>query len=86
MRNRALRLWADIGERATWTFVQTFLGQMGLAAASVDPFADISVLQRAGLAGLAASLAVLKGYAAARIGAKGTASTLPASLDTVVVG
>lgn len=69
------RLLLDVAERATLTFVQAFLG-VWLVADWAD-LTDVHLAQRAAVAGIAAALAVVKGFAAARVGDPGTASLLP---------
>lgn len=61
----------DLAERAFFTFVQAF------TAAMVVPDLSISGLKAAGLAGVAAVFALLKGLAAGVIGEKGSAAALP---------
>lgn len=69
------RLLLDVAERATLTFVQAFLS-VWLVADWAD-LTDVHLAQRAAVAGIAAALAVIKGFAAARVGDPGTASLLP---------
>lgn len=69
------RLLLDVAERATLTFVQAFLS-VWLVADWAD-LTDVRLAQRAAVAGIAAALAVVKGFAAARVGDPGTASLLP---------
>ncbi len=69
------QLLLDVAERATLTFVQAFLG-VWLVADWAD-LTDVHLAQRAAVAGIAAALAVVKGFAAARVGDPGTASLLP---------
>lgn len=69
------RLLLDVAERATLTFVQAFLS-VWLVADWAD-LTDVHLAQRAAVAGIAAALAVVKGFAAARVGDPGTASLLP---------
>lgn len=70
----------DIAERATWTYVQSFLGF--LLASQISTAVDkVGVLKGAAVAGLPAVLAILKGGLATLFGDKDTASTLPAALD-----
>lgn len=71
------RLIYDLGERAGWTAAQAAIAYV--------------LVQSADWSGewvpiIGACLAVLKGIAASKVGAKGTAATLPAHLDTTVVG
>jgi hypothetical protein len=68
------QLIQDVGERAALTFLQAFLG-VWLVADWAD-LTDVRLAQRAAVAGVAAALAVIKGFAASRIG-DGTASLLP---------
>ena len=82
MTSRAtLRLLWDIAERAGATFVQEFLSFF-IAALAIGQAADLSLLNRAALAGIAAVLAMLKGWVASKMGSKQTASLLPARLET----
>lgn len=60
-----LQTLKDIGERAVWTFVQTFL-----AVFVID---DLSTVRPAAVAALAAVLSVVKGFVATRVG-DGTAA------------
>jgi hypothetical protein len=75
----------DIAERAAWTFVQTFVAFLITAEfwSAVD---RVSVAKQAAAAGLAATLAVVKGLFGTLIGNRETASTLPASVDPATPG
>lgn len=66
------KLLLDILERTLWTYVQAFLGM--LLASSV---LDVSTLKLAAVAALPAALAVVKGFAASRIGDPETAAIPP---------
>jgi hypothetical protein len=68
------RLYADLAERALWTFVQAFIGVL-LAGGMLD--LSTGTLRAGAIAGIAAVLALIKGVAASRIGDPGTAATLP---------
>lgn len=65
------KLAIDIAERTFWTYVQSFIGL--LLAASV---LDISTVKAAAVSAIPAALAVIKGFAASRIG-DATAAALP---------
>jgi hypothetical protein len=64
MRN----LYIDMAERALWTAVQAFI--------AVWIIGDPSSAKSAAIAGVAAALSVVKGFAASRIGDKESAATL----------
>ena len=68
-------LLLDVAERATLTFVQAFLSVW--VVASWADLTDVHLAQRAAVAGIAAALAAIKGFAAARVGDPDTASLLP---------
>ena len=55
-----MKLLRDVAERAVMTFIQAFL--------SVFVVADLSTAKGAVIAGVAAALAVVKGFVASRIG------------------
>ncbi len=57
--------WRDALERIVWTFVQAFVGALLADAAGV---LNLDAVKAAGIAGLAAVLAVVKTVAASRIG------------------
>ncbi len=65
------KLLLDIAERTFWTYVQSFIGL--LLASSVI---DITTLKAAGVSAIPAALAVIKGFAASRVG-DNTAAALP---------
>lgn len=67
------QLAIDIAERAAATFLQAFLAVL-LAGTALD--FSVPALKAAGLAGIAAVLAMLKGVVASRLG-DGTAAFLP---------
>ncbi|HUR18880.1 MAG TPA: hypothetical protein VMZ51_08105 [Acidimicrobiales bacterium] len=71
------KLLADLSERAFWTAVEAAVAY--LLVQSADWSGEWVPI-------VGACLSVLKGIIASKIGAKGTASTLPAHLDTTVVG
>lgn len=77
------KLLIDIAERALWTFVQAFLAVFAVTGALDVDFASA---KKAAIAGVAAVLAVLKGFAASRIGSDNTAATLPREKDTPLPG
>lgn len=64
-------LLLDLAERALWTFAQAF--------ASFFVVTDLGTAKVAAAAGVASVLALVKGFAASRLGDK-TASTVPPSL------
>lgn len=68
------REFFDLVERVGWTAAQAFL--------AVFVVTNVSTAKAAGVAAAAAAVAVLKGFVAQKVGAKGTAATLPASLDS----
>lgn len=76
------RFWKDLLERCFWTFVQTFLALFvaQLAAGTVDEWSGIdawfTALRAAGVGAVAATLALLKGLIASRIGNPESASTV----------
>ena len=55
----------DVAERAAWTFAQAFLGAFVVT--------DLSTAKTAALAGLAAAVAVLKGFVASQVGERNAA-------------
>jgi len=77
------RYAVDLAERVTWTFLQAFGAQLVVSGwFSVDGVDDLSLLQKAGIAGAAAVLSLLKGLVAKHVGSPTTAALLPASEDT----
>lgn len=73
------RLLLDVAERAVLTFIQAFLSLW--VVASWADLTDVGLAQRAAVAGVAAALAVVKGFAASRVGDPTTASLLPPKAD-----
>lgn len=71
-------LLLDLLERAFFTFLQAFLGSF-LAFNATDLTTAKTAAVAALAAGVAAALALVKGFAASRLG-DGTASTVPHSL------
>ena len=69
-------LLADVAERTLWTWAESFLGLLIAAPMFADGLVDLSVVETAAVAGIPAALAVVKGFAASRIGKRDTASTL----------
>jgi len=69
------QLVVDVAERAALTFVQAFLSVW--VVSSWADLTDVGLAQRAAVAGIAAALAVIKGFAASRVGDPDTASLLP---------
>lgn len=63
------RYWADLGERAAWTFLQA-----ALAVFTVTGGKD--GMKAAAIAGVAAVLSMLKSLAASKIGNPDSASTV----------
>lgn len=81
MNQRLKQFWYDTGERAVWTFVQTFLAFI-LAAEIWNAVDKVSLVKQAAAAGIAACLSILKSVVIGKnVGAKDTASTLPAAKD-----
>ena len=73
----------DLLERVLWTAAQAFLAQLIASGFfSVDNVTDLSILQKAGVAALAAVLSLAKGLAARAVGSPYTAATLTYSEDT----
>jgi hypothetical protein len=71
-----MRQWLiDTGERALFTFLETFLA---LVLANGQNWLDVTVLRSAAIGGVAAVLAVLK----AAIASRKTEAVSPASLAT----
>lgn len=72
----ATRYAKDLTERVVWTFLQAF-GAVLVASGwfSVDGVTDLSIVQKAGVGGAAAVLALLKGVLAKRVGDPNSAST-----------
>ena len=70
---------ADIAERTTMTYAQTFLGL--LLTSSVTGLLDIDAWTSAAVAALPAGLAALKGTIGTILGRSGTGSWLPADRD-----
>lgn len=62
------KLTKDVLERTFWTALQAFL--------AVFVVTDVSTAKSAGVAALAAAIAVIKGFAASRVGQKDSAATL----------
>lgn len=72
-------LITDLSERALSTFVQVFLAQLALSGFfSVEGVVDLALVQKAGLAGVAAVLSLVKGIIATRVGVESSASLAPA--------
>lgn len=68
----------DLAERVASTFVVTFLGLLVSSGwFSVDQITDVSILERAGIAGLAAVLSLIKGWVAMFVGDSSSASLAP---------
>ncbi len=59
-------LLRDLAERVLWTFVETFLGVLVVDQALLD--GDLGAVKVAAAAGAAAVAAVVKGYAASKVG------------------
>ena len=77
------RLLLDIIERVGWTFIEGATATLMLA-----DFLAVDAWKAAVVGGLAAVLAVIKGYAASKVGSSISAATLPAlpPSTNVVVG
>ncbi len=77
------RYWIDVAERVFWTFLQAFGAQLVLSGwFTVDGVIDLSILEKAGLAGVAAALSFVKGLVARGVGSPTTAALLPVEDDT----
>lgn len=73
----------DLAERIGATFIMAFLAQLiGAGWFDVNGVLDLSILEKAGLAGIAAVLSLLKGLAAHFVGSPNTAALLPKTDDT----
>jgi hypothetical protein len=73
----------DLIERVGWTFLQAFGAELVASGwFTVDGVTDLSVLQKAGIAGIAAVLSVIKGLVAKGVGSPNTAALLPAAAET----
>jgi hypothetical protein len=73
---RTVKLYlVDLAERVGSTAAETFLAT--LIAAGVGGLTDVSVYQKAGIAALAAGLAVLKGIIGKYVGDRSSASLAP---------
>lgn len=59
----------DILERSVWTFLQTFLG--------IFVVTDLATAEQAAVAGVAAVLAVIKGFVATKVGQHNAALPSP---------
>lgn len=72
------RYLADLAERVFWTWLQAF-GATLVASGwfDVNGVLDLSILEKAAIAGIAAVLSLLKGIVAKGVGSNYTASTLP---------
>lgn len=70
------KLVADMAERAGFTFLQAFLSVWMIS--SWADLTDVGLWQRAAVAGIAAALSVVKGFAASKMG-DGSAAFLPAA-------
>lgn len=78
----AKRYALDLFERVVKTFLQAFIGQVILSGLDVyRALTDLSVLEKAGTAGMAAVVALLFGLVARWVGAPDSASLLPAEVD-----
>jgi len=73
------RLLLDVAERAVLTAVQAFLSVW--VVSSWADLTDVGLAQRAAVAGIAAALAVVKGFAASRVGDPASAALLPHRTD-----
>jgi hypothetical protein len=80
MRERYVR---DLIERVVWTWLQAFGATLIISDFfNVDNVTDVSILEQAALAGVAAVLALIKGLVATKVGSPYTAATLPAKAET----
>jgi hypothetical protein len=65
----------DLAERVVWTFLQAFGAMLVVSGFfSVEGVTDLSNLQKAGVGGMAAVLALLKGVVAKSVGDKNSPS------------
>ena len=72
------RYISDLAERVAWTFVQAFGATLVLSGwFDVNGITDLSLLGKSALAGVAATLSLIKGIVARGVGSGATASTLP---------
>jgi hypothetical protein len=71
--NKAKSYAADLAERVAWTFLQAF-GAMLVASGGLDMAGvlDMSIWEKAGFAGVAAVLALIKGVVAKWVGDRNT--------------
>lgn len=68
----------DLFERVASTFVQAFLGALVAGGwFDIGAITDLSILQKAGVAGIVAVLAVIKGLVAKFIADRNSASLAP---------
>lgn len=81
-RERFIRYMTDLGERVLKTFLQAFIAQVVASGLGIfGAVTDLAVVQKAGLAGLAAVAALIFGLVARWVGAPDSASFLPADQD-----
>jgi hypothetical protein len=75
---QAGRYALDLAERVAMTFIQAFLASL-IAGGwfDVDQIRNLSIPQKAAVAGLAAVLALIKGIMARFVGSPDSASTAP---------
>lgn len=66
-----MNFYRDLTERTIATYIQTFLG---LLIASWTDAVDVSTLRSAAVAAIPAGLAVIKGFAARKVGTVDSAS------------
>jgi hypothetical protein len=74
----AVSFSTDLAERVAWTFLQAF-GATLVASGGLDMtgVTDMSIWQKAMLAGVAGVLALVKGLVAKQVGDKTSAALLP---------
>lgn len=76
MLDRTKVYLTDLAERTIWTAAQAFVAVLIASGFfDVQGVTDTSILGKAGVAGIAAALAVLKGVAAKWVGDSNSAST-----------
>jgi hypothetical protein len=67
-----MKAYFDLGERCVMTFIQSFAALLLAGTAGID--LSVSTAQAAAVSGLAAVLAILKGFAAQRLVGDGSPS------------
>ena len=75
------RYLLDLGERVAKTFCQAFIATVTASGLGIGAMPDVSLLQKAAIAGLSAVVALIFGLLARWSGAPDSASFLPADTD-----